>query len=109
MAYAAGRLGIEQLPLQLVKGFNNDAPAKSYWIERMKMEIKGDACFEAFVAINHPCRKASSYSVAVSNLNLFRGISKSGFLGPLRLTDRSSSNAREAIKAVGDSADGSSS
>lgn len=108
MAYAAGRLGIEQLPLQLVKGFN-DAPAKSDWVEQMKMEFKGDTCFEAFIAVNHPCQKASSYSDAVSNLNSFRGISKSGFLGLLRLANRSSSNAREAIKAIGDSADGSSS
>jgi hypothetical protein len=99
-------LEIEQLPLQLVKGFN-DAPAKSYWVEQMKMESKGDVWFEAFIAVNHPCHKASSYSDAVSNSNLFRGKSKSEFLGLLRLANRSSSNAREAIEAIGDSADGS--
>lgn len=73
------------------------------------LEFKGDAWLEAFVTVNYPCQKASSYSDAVSNLNLFRGISKNGFLGLLRLANRSSSNAREAIKAIGDSADGSSS
>jgi hypothetical protein len=75
----------------------------------MKMELKGDAWFEAFFHINHPCQKASSYLDAVSNLNLFRGISISGNLYVLRLANRSSSDAREAIKAFGDSADGSSS
>jgi hypothetical protein len=73
------------------------------------MVIKGDAWFEVFIAISHPCQKASSYSDAVSNLNLFRGISESGFLGFLHLADRSNPSAREAIKAIGDSADGSSS
>ena len=83
MAYVLACLGMEQISLQLVKGFN-DLPAEIYWTEQQKFEFIGDAWFEAFVAVNHPLQTAAAYSASVSNLTLSRGISRSGFLSLLR-------------------------
>jgi hypothetical protein len=49
---------VEQLSVQLFKAFN-DTLAEIYWIEQQKMEFKGDAWFEAFVAVNHPLQTHS--------------------------------------------------
>jgi hypothetical protein len=90
MAYAADRLGVAHLPLQLVKGFGQDANIPlGYWPTQRKLEFLGDAWFEAFIALNYPLRGEEFYKTSVNNFNLFLGIWKSGFLALLRRTGKS--------------------
>lgn len=57
------------------------------------------------VAVSYPFQKAGACWSFVSNLTLFRRISRSGFPGLLRLVIRRSSDTKMANKTIGDAAE----